>query len=448
MLASQLSFRIPVAVLLLALLAIAGLACERPVSPDQVSARLAALEQPHIVLVVIDTLRADWTSPYSDRAGTTPELESWARRGVVFERTRAHSSWTKMSMASMMTSLWPRSHAISEAKDALADSAQTLAELFQQAGYSTHGVQTNGWLDQSFGFQQGFDSYVFPRGSNAKRMTKAQVWPHADKVIEEATRIVEAHDPADPLFLYLHLMDVHEFAAPPEFKTFGDTTEGAYRAAIRWEDDALRRVRELLDSSGLLDNAVVVLASDHGEAFGEHAKYGHAKDSLTATLWTPLVFRFPFSIEPSVRVQTQVRNIDIAPTLLELAGLDAPGSFEGRSLVPLILDPDSEEDRVSYGALGTPLFKDASIQVSMNDGRWTYARNIEPDPHPGEFLFDQSVDPGEDVNLVDLEPERLLEMRKRMDEHLAVGAADGVLETDVRIDPAIADRLRAMGYLK
>lgn len=214
-------------------LAPALIGCERPVPRSEIAERLNELGRPHLVLVVVDTLRADSTTPYGESRETSPELARWAERGALFERARAQSSWTKISMASMLTSLWPRSHAIREPTDALADAAVTLAELLREAGYRTYAVQTNGWLDQSFGFQQGFESYVFPGGTGARGIQTTQIWPHADRVLEEAERLIEAHDPEQPLFLYLHLMDVHEYASPPEFKTFGDDNRGAYLSAVR-----------------------------------------------------------------------------------------------------------------------------------------------------------------------------------------------------------------------
>ena len=426
--------------------ALALAACERPVPRAELAERLGGLERPHLVLILVDTLRADWTSPYGDPRDTSPELARWAERGAVFEQVRAQSSWTKISMASLFTSLWPSRHAIFEAQDALSEGASTLAELLSEAGYKTYGVQCNGWLDQSFGFHQGFDRYLFPRGAGAN-LEHSQIWPHADRIYEEAVRLIEEHDPADPMFLYLHFMDVHEYAAPPEFKTFGEDDTGAYLAAIRWDDDALERVREKLEKAGLLDDAVIVFASDHGEAFGENGKVGHARNVLTSTLATPLVMRFPFPVEP-IRVRSQVRNVDIAPTLLELAGLPVPEHYDGRSLLPLLTGAEPEQDRVNFAGLGTPLYKDASVQIAVSDGRWTYARNIPPDESEAEFLFDRSVDPGENVNLIELEPGAAREMRELLDEKLAEGAVGGVREQDVRIDPAIADRLRAMGYLQ
>ncbi len=432
---------------ILALLLVAlGVACERPLPREQLAERIAALERPNLVLLVVDTLRADWLTPYGYPVDTSPQLARWAESGVVFERNRSQSSWTKMSMASLLTSLWPRSHGIREADDGLADAAVTLAEALRDAGYATYGVQTNGWLDQSFGFQQGFDRYLFPMGKGAARLPRAMIWPHAEKVYQEAERVIDAHDPEKPFFLYLHFMDVHEYAAPSHFERRERSARGDYEAGIRWVDHVLGQVREKLDDSGYLDTTVLVLTSDHGEAFGENGRHGHARNVLTPVVWVPLVFRFPFPVA-ALRVAEQVRNVDIAPTLLELAGAPVPDSFEGRSLLALMTGEGDDVARTSYAALGRPLFQDASVQLSLTDGDWTYARNVEPDPDRSEFLFDRRVDPLENVNLIEHESEQAEQMRERLDAYLAGGNAD-VREEGVRIDPGIADRLRAMGYLQ
>jgi len=432
---------------LVALCLAATLGCERVVPAAEIPGRLSAIDRPNLVLILVDTLRADWTTPYGFDEDTTPELVRWAQRGVVFARARAQSSWTKISMASLLTSLWPRTHGIHEADDGLAEGAVTLADVLRDAGYRTYAIQTNGWLDQSFGFQQGFDRYVFPAGKGAP-LPKPTIWPHADRVYEEAVRLIDGHDDEAPFFLYLHFMDVHEYAAPPEFKRFGTSDEGAYLAAIRWVDDAVERVRRKLDAAGVLDRTVMVFASDHGETFGENGHHGHARDVLTAVLHVPLVVRLPFAAEP-VRVSGQVRNLDIAPTLLEIAGVDVPPGFEGRSLLPMWTGTEAAlVDRESFAGLGLPLYPDAAIQKSVSDGAWTYARNRKPEDDPAEFLFDRRVDPGENVNLADREPSDAQRMRRLLDEHLEQAPADAVRDTGVRIDPSIAQKLRAMGYLQ
>lgn len=421
-----------------------ALACgERPVERSALAERLAHLERPNVVLFLVDTLRADWTTPYGFERDTTPELARWAQRGVVFERALAQSSWTKTSMSSLLTSLWPSTHGVKLATDGLAGGALSLAEVFSAAGYASYGVQTNGWLHQSFGFDQGFDRYAFPTTSQGARLPQAVVWPHGDRVFEEALRLLEAHPDERPFFLYLHFMDVHQYAAPPEFQRFGTDSRGQYLASVRWVDDAVQRVREALERQGRLDRSVLVFASDHGETFGENGIHGHAQNVLTAVLHVPLVIRLPFPIEP-VRVAEQVRNLDLAPTLLEIAGVPVPESYQGRSMRGLVTGSDDGGDRTSYASLDDLLFVKSVRQASVNDGAWSYARNLDDGQ---EFLFDRGVDPGENVNLVEREPEHAARMRRLLDAYLAREPLPETRADDVRIDPGIARMLRALGYL-
>ncbi|MBW2577870.1 MAG: sulfatase-like hydrolase/transferase [Deltaproteobacteria bacterium] len=402
--------------------------------------------RPNIVLVIVDTLRPDWTTPYGDTRGVTPELARWAAHGVVFETVRAQSSWTKVSVASMMTSLWPIDHGVREVRDALGDGANTLAEQFQNAGYATYGVQSNGWLAATFGFQQGFDRYVFPRGANVPWM-KSMVWPHADNVYLEAERLLDAHADAEPFFLYLHFMDVHEYAAPAEFQQFGTDSAGAYRAAIRWIDHVLERLRVKLAAMGQLENTVLILASDHGETFGEDRRWGHARNARTPALRVPLVIRLPETAKP-LRVSNQTRNLDLAPTLLDLAGIAIPQSFQGESLLPLLNAEAGEaaRDRTTYASLPALLFRDATLQESVSTGSWSFARDF--DDSRREHLYDLHVDPDEEVNLIEIEPEAADRLRPLLDAQLRRTPLPGTVRSDIRIDPQIADKLRALGYLQ
>jgi arylsulfatase A-like enzyme len=428
-------------------LALAALwACAEPPATDDVHSALSGIERPNFVLVLVDTLRADWTTPYGFETPVSPELQRWADRGVVFERALAQSSWTKVSMASLLTSLWPRSHGVRLATDGLAEGALTLADVLRDAGYRTYAVQSNGWLEQSFGFHHGFDHYVFPRAlSRVAELGLSSVWPHGERVLEEATRLIRAHPSADPFLLYLHFMDVHEYAAPTEFKSFGHGQEGSYLAAIRWVDDVIQRVRELIEEEGLSERTIMIFASDHGEAFGENRTQGHAQNVFTPVLHVPLIIRTPTSAPP-VRVAAQVRNLDIAPTVLDIAGLAIPDSFEGESLLPLVTGGERAPDRPNFAALGAPILAGVIEQVSLNDGSWALARNLDEEGR--EFLFDRALDPVEDANLIDLEPDAARRMRAALDAHLAVEVRDDTRAPNVRIDPRIAEQLRAVGYLR
>src|SRR5262249_21594129 len=157
-------------------LVVALASCSQPVRRGELRGRIAQQPRPNLVLIVVDTLRADRTTPYGFAQDTTPELARWAARGVVFEQVLAQSSWTKISMASLLTSLWPQGRGGHEARDGPGPAAETLAERLGEAGYRRYGVQTNGWLDESFGFHQGFEHYVFPAGRGGN-WGKPSVWP-------------------------------------------------------------------------------------------------------------------------------------------------------------------------------------------------------------------------------------------------------------------------------
>ncbi len=416
--------------------------CERPVRPDEIAAELASRGPLNIVLIVIDTLRADWITPYGGDPRVSPELKRWADRGVVFENAIAQSSWTKTSVASLMTSLWPQRHGVRGTRDALADGALTVAEVLSRARYQTYAVQSNGWLEQTFGFHQGFDHYLFPRGGTLAGM-KPMIWPHADNVYLEAERLLEHRDPNRPFFLYLHFMDVHEYAAPSDLEGFGSGHAGAYRASIAWVDEVIERLRKRIDTWGELERTVMVLASDHGEAFGENGMDGHARDLHASVLRVPLLIRFPFVAEP-IRVSAQVRNLDIAPTLLDIAGLEIPSEFQGESLLSTLGSRAPSLSRPAYASLAARLYSDSRLQEATNDGQWKLIRNA--DEAGGELLFDRDVDPGENVNLIDLEPRAAARMRAMLDAHVEQEPLPGAAQQGVRIHPSLAEKLRALGY--
>jgi len=190
---------------------------------------------------------------------------------------------------------------------------------------------------------------------------------------------------------------------------------------------------------------VWIFASDHGEAFGENQSFGHARNVFTPVLNVPLVIRFPFRLEPR-RIRAQVRNLDIAPTILEIAGAPVPKSFEGSSLLPLLDAVGGQDDRAAYSALGAPIIKGAVEQVAVNDGGWTAARNLDEEGR--EFLFDRSVDPWEDANVLEFEPDERRRMLSLLDAHVSVAPRPDARDEDVRIDPLIAERLRSLGYLQ
>ncbi len=332
-----------------------GLACAGEPAPPP----------PNVLFVLVDTLRADALGAYTPGA-LTPHMDALARDGVLFERVVAPSSWTKTSMASIVTSRDPSGHGVRGVDDVLPDSLDTLAEAFEDAGYQTIGVNANPWLKRDSGFEAGFASYSFV------------TWD-AESVHDALRQALDDADPERPVFLYLHYMDTHApydpgpwFSGPPvEVPGLGaladEDLEVGYRGGHIDGVAVRERVRALYDASvrdldaklmglwaelrerGFLRDAVVVLTSDHGEAFGEHGTTAHGRDFYPEVYAVPLIFVAPGRIPAGVRVPAQVASIDVAPTLLALASLPVPEGFEGQPLLPM---DGGLESRVAIGAIG------------------------------------------------------------------------------------------------
>ena len=407
---------------------------------------------PNIVLIVIDTLRADHLDSYGYPHSTAPTLEAVARQGVLFERVIAPSSWTKTSMASITTSRDPDGHGVRRVSDVLPDELITLAEVLSAAGYHTIGINTNPWLLPRFGFRAGFDVYESPTGADA-----ASVIALALKQVSQARH---------PFFLYLHFMDVHapytpdaRFFDQPPLRLEGgaavpdDQLERAYRkrgldppavvqrvkqlydAEIRATDAALETLLADLRRLDLLDDAILVVTSDHGESFGEHGTTEHGWNLYPEVYEVPLVFRAPGRLPRGRRLAAQVRSIDIAPTLLALAELAIPPSFEGRSLTPM--NPDSLRDRVALSAVGLNDYVPQRDYVAVISPDHLYIRERRSGT---EEFYDLRSDPGALRNLgADSQQAAALAAWVR--------SGDVPAPNQIELDADTRARLEALGYL-
>ena len=339
---------------------------------------------PDIVLIVIDALRADSLPLYGAPRENAPHLADLAQGGVVFERVVAPSSWTKTSMASLLTGTNPSRHGVRGIEHALPGELPTLARMLHDAGYRTLGVQTNPWLHSRFGFDEGFDRYDLVRFGTAEEVNDLAL-----TLLAEAGR-------ERPVFLYLHYMGVHAPYRPglrwfhePALEVPGrgpvadEELENLYRrqdlrgleldrrvralceAELRQLDDALGHLFEALRERWLLEHAVLVVASDHGEAFGERGQVTHGRTFYPEVYAVPLLVRAAGRVPAGARIAAQVRSIDVVPTILALVELPRPPSVEGEAAVaapsssttcaPIQVrcptwDPTPQKRRVSRGS--------------------------------------------------------------------------------------------------
>lgn len=324
----------------------------------------------NVILIVVDTLRADHLGLYGYNRPTSPRLDALGARSLVVDHMIAQAPWTKPSVASILTSLPPADHRVTlETTDnILADEILTLAELFRDAGFSTAGFSENPHIHPSLGFDQGFDHF------DAETKWKGDPQAMAEKI----SSWIDGHA-AERFFLYAQFLDPHAPYTPRdpyrtqflEGRTTGDpiiekakvnelqTASGElkaelsrddldylvalYDAEIRAVDEALGGIFERLEDLGLAEHTIVLITSDHGEEFLDHGRLEHGKTLFEESIHVPFILYTP-GFEARRDPETVVQHTDIAPTLLELANVQVPPEFHGRSLVPL-LSGDAIEPR-------------------------------------------------------------------------------------------------------
>ncbi len=379
---------------------------DRPRGSVEDIERLARRDDVNLLFIVIDTLRAERLGSYGYERDTSPALDRVAASGVRFARHLAQSSWTKSSMASLWTGYYPARTGVTRYDDIIPSAARMPAEILKEAGFQTVGLYRNGWVAPTFGFDQGFDVYQHPAGRPlppAVRMANPTLSNKGtdEGLVENALEFLRTRS-TGRWFLYLHLMDLHEYLYDEESALFGSSYSDIYDNSIRWTDGVVESLLWSLARLGLLSSTLVVVTSDHGEAFLERGFEGHAREVYRESTEVPFVIAFPFRLEPGVVVTGRTRNVDVWPTVLDLLGLAPPEGIDGRSLRAELLatargehPARSEEIAIAdldrtWGQRG----KEPSRTIAVANGRLRYVRSDQPEG-PLEQLFDASDDPRE-----------------------------------------------------
>ena len=452
---------------------------------------------PNIVLVTIDSLRADHLGCYGYGRQTSPHIDRLAAEGVVFEQAIASTSWTLPSHMSMFTSLYDWVHGVADTERRLAIRHPLLAEVLQEAGYRTAGFYSGPFLHPAYGFEYGFDDYVnctFDAGYDERDLESVQGDREAmdrgselditGPRIHEAIESWAAERMEEPFFLFVHYWDVHHDYIPPapHDTAFDPGYEGTldvldlehndaihpgmdprdlehlvalYDGEIRWTDHWIGKLRGLLEERGVAGRTLVVLTADHGEAFFEHGRKGHRKDLFDETVRVPLVM-WGAGVEGGEgdgrRIASQVRTIDIYPTLVEAAGLEAVPRLQGRSLAPLVAgEVDALDLPPAHSELATIPGQETGFHALRTADWKLIVRHGVLDE--GD-LYDLRSDPGElrptpasstetgraALAAWELEWGTLAFLRAKleMDSYSA----------ELVLDPALRERLRSLGYIK
>jgi len=398
--------------------------CSRQAAPPR--------SRPNVLLVTIDTQRADRLGCYGYPRAVTPTLDGLAARGARFEVAVAHAPLTAPSHASILTGLTPLGHGVRDnGAYVLPASARSVAEDFQQAGYRTAGFVSGFPLKRRFGFERGFSVYDdnLPRGKDARRT--AYVERTADRTTDAALHWLEqaGREPA-PLFLWVHYFDPHApYEAPAEFMAGGASP---YDGEVAFVDAQLARLLRRVEAAG---PALVLVTGDHGESLGEHGEDTHGIFVYDATIRVPFLLAGP-GVPPGVVARTVARGIDVAPTLLDLAGLPARAT-QGRSL-RRAASGERLPDEPAYAE---------SLHSQLQYGwaplhAWRTSRHklIEA---PRPELYDLEADPSESHDRSLQDHARVEAMRRQLQRALATTTPDATQA----VDAETKERLAALGYL-
>jgi arylsulfatase A-like enzyme len=416
---------------------------QRPVAVICVLAGVVACTaetpRPNVLLVSIDTLRADHLGSYGYGRETSPHLDELAREGVRFARAFTTASWTLPAHMSIMTSRYPNQHGVQSRNQRLDAAIPTIAQLFRDSGYETGGIVSWFFVGKRYGFDRGFISFeeLLPQRHDLAGARRGE------QVVDAALAWLAARDQRRPFFLFVHLFDPHLHYDPPEpyGKLFGgdslapdagryeklrpyikglqreprripaaklEQVVALYDGEIRYADDQLGRLLDAVGTQGIDDRTVVMVTSDHGEELDDHGSMeGHQWTLYDEVLHVPLVLRVPAG--PRGRtVNDLVEIVDIAPTLLGLAGIEPPPGFRGRSLQPWLVEPQPEaKPRLVFSQI-----ERFNSRSAVRGDRYklihTRARGKRASGAPDEAgyeLYDLRSDPGEHENLYAQRPE-------------------------------------------
>jgi len=411
----------------------------------------------NVLFVLVDTLRADRLGSYGYERDTSPNIDALAATGIRFARQIAQSSWTKCSMSSLWTGLYPARTRSLRAYDVLSEHATTPAEIFREADFRTAGVWRNGWIAPNFGFSQGFEIYLSPRGMSSARLNRVDnpnitlEGSDAD-IVDSAREFLRVHG-HERWFLYLHMMDVHQYAYSEDTALFGIDYSDSYDNSIRWTDSLLGHLFDELERRGLRERTVIVFSADHGEAFGEHDGEGHARNVYGEVTATPLIISLPFRLEPGIVVDARPENVDLWPTVLELLGLPPLPDPDGESLVPQIVAAaggasEANPEGVTIAHLDQTWGRDQrkpAPMVSFTEGRWSLIYRARAPKSPE--LYDKWQDPLEQQNLASDQPEVTEDLTGKVKAYLASRPPPwGDDAPTVEIDEMQLNQLRAIGY--
>jgi arylsulfatase A-like enzyme len=444
-----------------------------PEPPAAAAAAAPAPARPNLVVYLVDTLRSDHLGCYGYPRPTSPALDAFARRAVLFENGRAQASWTKPAVASVLTGLHPITHGAQQRPHRISQTVETLAERLRGAGYETALFTTNANVAARFGFDQGFETVRYLATARGRKRIHVDSRAINARVFEWLER--RAGD--RPFFLFVHTLDPHDPYRPEEsFRrrlapevdversccarsnelarlTAAEALERAagarqlYDAEIAQNDAAFGELLSELERRSLAEASAVLFTSDHGEEFLDHGGWKHGWTLYEEMLRIPFVLALPGGAHGGRRLAGPADQVDVAPTLLALAGLPVPGELPGRNLLD---DLDRSARALPARASFAWLERGELAWSSVARGSWKLVRFrgawTPPLGRRALELYDLAGDPAERSDLALRRPVPQLWLDGALAETVARHRASAAAE-ETPIDPELERALRALGYV-
>lgn len=422
------------------------------------------ISRPNVVLISIDTLRADHLGCYGYGRNTSSNIDRFASKSILYKNCMSTSSWTLPAHASMLTGLYPSSHCVINDEFQLDDKYLTLAEILREYGYETTGFVSGWYLDSQFNLYQGFDLYDESYMSNV-----------ADSYADELTHGVQKwlRDRKEkPFFLFLHYFDVHNNYVPPEpfgkafrnkqdsgvngdivpylskinleiDKNLLDGLKDLYDGEVEWVDYNIGKFLDTLEELQLDKKTLIILTSDHGDEFLEHGHLGHRRNLYQTTMHVPLIIKLPGKNSKEIN-ETLVSPIDIMPTILAFLRVDIKYKFDGTNILE---DKEVDSERYIFGELYRSKL-DPGLRCIRNS-RYKLIFDMQSQK---QEVFDLEKDAVEKENLLNredlVENEEILELKEKFFEFLRGRTKAESHNSSMRVNTEKRKELKSLGYLQ
>jgi len=395
---------------------------------------------PNVVVITIDTLRADHIGCYGYKQIHTPNIDALAAAGTRFDRAYTAVPVTLPSHTVMFTGTYPMLSGMHDfAANKLGPGQPTLASVLKEHGYATAAVIGSAVLDSRFGLNRGFDFYYDHFDFNRLQESNLEEMERPGNVVADVTLDWLSKNYQKKFFLWMHLYDPHYPYHPPA-PYAAEYKDRPYDGEIAFADSQVGRLIQFLKAKGLYANTLIVLSGDHGESLGEHGEKYHGFFIYNATLHVPFIMHLPGAASSRV-VPDLVSLADLMPTVLQALKIEVPSQVQGHNLLPLIRTMDPGEARNLYAETFLP-----RLHFNWSELRGVETANYHFIDAPRPELYDLSKDPGETNNLFGDKKAVGEEMRAQLTKLIQQYSAGPELAEKTGLDPALMERLKSLGY--